>query len=321
VAGAGLAERGTGLPETTFEVVYDGPALDDGRMPVRDLAPALLALGDLFVDASGVVHPRQPPVALKIKATAEGSFVIDLLLEAPGVWDNFVNLFSSDGASALVNFRDAVLGTAGLFWLVKQVAGRAIKSKEDSPEPGHIRITLNDGTTLDVPADVLLLFESLPVRGKAREVVQPLTRDGIDRVSFRSDREKTVEIEKQDLSAYAIPEVEEVPVLERETEIVVSIVGPVFLDDNKWRLTDGEQTFYAKIDDRQFLNDIDRGVESFRKGDMLQCRVRRVQTRRGDTLHSDYTVIEVQEHIPREEQLQLGEIGSPSEPAEPSEAA
>src|SRR5688500_11839084 len=52
------------MAETTFGVVYDGPALETGRMPVRDLAPALLALGQLFSEASRFVYPEQEPVSL-----------------------------------------------------------------------------------------------------------------------------------------------------------------------------------------------------------------------------------------------------------------
>ncbi len=33
------------MPETEFDPAYDGDARADGRMPVRDLAPALLTPG------------------------------------------------------------------------------------------------------------------------------------------------------------------------------------------------------------------------------------------------------------------------------------
>ena len=46
-----------------------GPALRDNRMEVRELAPALLALGDLVREANVVANPDQPPVSLQIRAT------------------------------------------------------------------------------------------------------------------------------------------------------------------------------------------------------------------------------------------------------------
>src|ERR1700709_2211063 len=101
------------MPETGFQVIFDGPEVEGGRMPVRDFAPALLALGDLFVEASAVVHPKQPPAALKIKATERGSFAIDLILEAPKVWDEFVSLLNSGPANAVINFRELIIGSAG----------------------------------------------------------------------------------------------------------------------------------------------------------------------------------------------------------------
>lgn len=306
------------MPETTFEVIFDGPALENGRMPVRDLAPALLALGDLFVDASAVVHPDQPPAALKMKATEEGSFVIDLVLEAPNAWDQFVNLFSSEGANALVNFRDAVIGTAGLYWLIKQARGQKIKARSESPKAGYIQITLEDGTTLDVPSETLTLFENLRVRRKARESVEPVNRDGIERMKFRPENETTVSVEREDLPAYEVPEVEEVPLVDEETEMVVSLASVVFREGNKWRLTDGEHTFSAAIDDAGFFERVQKGIEAFRAGDMLRCNMRITQTRRGDVLHTDYSVTEVKEHIPREVQLRLdGDSDDPVDPPLP----
>ena len=34
------------MSHTTFQIIYDGPALENSTMDVKDLAPALLALGE-----------------------------------------------------------------------------------------------------------------------------------------------------------------------------------------------------------------------------------------------------------------------------------
>lgn len=141
------------MPETAFEIVYDGPAITDGRMPVRELAPALLALGEVFAEASLTLHPQAPPVSLDIRATEDGSFIVHLILGAP--WEEMLDILTSDPVQALLNVRDLVVlggtGGGGVIWLIKKIRGRKVEQEEPSDEAGRTRITFEDGTTLDVP--------------------------------------------------------------------------------------------------------------------------------------------------------------------------
>lgn len=225
------------MAETAFGVTYKGPALEEGRMAVRDLAPALLALGDLFTDVSVLLYPDRKPVALNIQASKEGSFVLHLILEAEKTWDQVMDLLTSEGSTALVNLQGLVVGSAGLFALIKHLKGRPAKSQERDPASGRIRITAED-------------------------------------------------------------------------EMVVSILSLTFVEGNKWRLSDGERTFNAAIEDQQFIDRVDGGIEAFRKGDMLRSQMRISQSQREGRLHTEYAVVEVIQHIPREVQLRLDEGGS-----------
>src|SRR4051812_44184432 len=109
------------MAEARFSVSYDGPALADGRMPVRDLAPALLALGDVFGEASQVLFPDQEPVALDIRATGEGSFAVYLAVHGPDLWDQIVQFFTSHGVTAIDTMMDYIVGGSGLFYFIKRL--------------------------------------------------------------------------------------------------------------------------------------------------------------------------------------------------------
>ena len=78
-------------------------------MPVRDLAPALLALGEIFSESGKLLYPDRPPVSLNIRATDEGSFLVQLLLEGERAWDQFVDVFSADSIDALANLKELVI--------------------------------------------------------------------------------------------------------------------------------------------------------------------------------------------------------------------
>lgn len=297
------------MPEAAFGVTYDGPALTDGRMAVRDLAPALLALGDLFADASTLLYPDQEPISLNIEATQEGSFVVDLVLHAAGDgWKQVIHLFGSDEAQALANVKELVIGGGvGLFAFIKWVGKRRIKKREKALKPGYIKLTLEDGASMEIPGGVYSLYERLTVRRKIKEVVAPLSKEGIERITFSEEsRTELLTISKAELPIYDdLPEVKESPLLERETEMVLSIASVAFVEGNKWKLSDGEHTFFAALEDEDFIRRVENGLEAFRKGDMLQCKIRITQSQKDGKLNSEYVVLEVVKHIRRDIQLTL----------------
>ncbi len=155
----------------------------------------------------------------------------------------------------------------------------------------------------------------IEVRKKARAVVEPLGRPGVERLDFRRENQITVSVRSDDVPAFELPEETIEDLGSRECETVVAIAAANFIEGNKWRLTEGESTFWATIEDDAFLARVEHG-EAFHKGDFLECRIRVEQSRQDDGLHSDYYVTQVLRHIECATQLPLGEL--PPAPDEPN---
>ncbi len=158
-----------------------------------------------------------------------------------------------------------------------------------------------------MPAGVFSLYRNVRIRKRISEVVEPLNKEGIDTIAFRRDSETevTVEVGVDDLGSFDPPTVEAEALLESDTEMVVAIANVAFLEGNKWRLSDGDRTFFASIDDVVFLERVERAEESFRKGDILRCRMHIEQVRDEAGLHTNWSVAQVLEHIPATQAIQL----------------
>jgi hypothetical protein len=302
-----------GMAESTFTLKYDGRALDDGTMPVRELAPALLALGEIFTDASQSLFPEHPPVALNVKATSDGSFLVHLVLQGKDLWDHLLTLSGSPGASALSNLETFVVdGGVGIFAFIQWLKGRKIKSQDSKDVmPGHVRITTEDGDSIEVPTEVVTLFQRKPIRQKAVEVIAPLKREGVSEMEFQlPSGESGAKIEKKDVAAFEEAQEDDDVLSDEVQPMVVEILSLSFSEGNKWRFSLGTSTISAAIEDEGFLAQIDSG-EPFAKGDMLRCRMRVVARRRPKGLHTEYHLLEVVEHLRRNDQMTI-ENGEPT---------
>ncbi|MFC4785370.1 hypothetical protein ACT8ZV_12905 [Nocardioides sp. MAHUQ-72] len=298
-----------------ISVRYVGPALGANSMDVRQLAPSLLALADLFTIAHSVAgRTLTPPPALEVTAQRGGSFIVDLWLAAQ---DHAVDLLTDEDATAAANglgIGAVVVGAVG--WLVQR-RRRGREQTVTEVEPGTVQINWADGTRMVAPVAAQSLVERMDFNRTAGQVFEPLRKEGIeaieiDAVSTRpgwGKRSATVELD--DLPGFSpAPEVDNV--LSDNTRIVtVRIENVAFKVGNKWRVNDGLASMWASLDDLAYVQRIVDGDERFGLGDRLvvQMRDRQLQTTEGDGItweHSIQRVIE-HRHIPPPDELPFDE--------------
>ena len=91
---------------------------------------------------------------------------------------------------------------------------------------------------------------------------------------------------------------------ESDADMILKIESASFKNENKWRFSDGNNSFAAKIEDEKFLGQVDLG-ESFSKGDSLKVKICFKQKFLNSELLSTERVIKkVYKHIKRDKAKQ-----------------
>lgn len=307
------------LDSADLAVVYDGEALREHLMSVRDLAPALLGLADVFQLAHETLSPGEPPVTLEIRATDEGSFLVELSL----LHEQTVRLLDNPDSLAVATLIVFVTGARGVFNFFRN---RRRGTAEEQLPNGTVRITLPDGTVIEFPPEVLALSRQPGIRKGVQAVVAPLDREGIDTLQMRETptSEPTVTITSDDLGllAEAMEDEGRTLLVDQQYDQLLTVTSPNFQPGNKWRLTEGRGPapwFWMTMDDPAFLSRIDSGEVAFRKNDRLLAKVwlRQWESESGE-IHTDRSIVRVLRHLPRPAAVQ-GELFEDDRHAAPSD--
>jgi hypothetical protein len=301
-----------GVPTADFEIAYDGEALRMGTMDVRELAPALLAIGDLCQEANTLLNGDLATVAVKVKAIGRGSFDVNLILDQLPALTKVINLFPDDLKTAkeltwyLFGSQGAVLGLIGLIKLLK---GKPIQSTQILKDGSTVIDFTNANLTnsqITVAPSVRRLYEDPPARRAAERIVKPLEREGIEVFRVKEGGTLIEEVSRDEVGFFKTPETLLATADNSENERIVTlqIVTASFEDRYQWRFTDGNMTLTARIEDPLFFERIDRG-ERFGKGDILRVQLHQRQWRDEKGLHAEYRILTVLEVIPAPQQMKL----------------
>lgn len=271
-------------------------------MDVRDLAPALLAVGQLFDSANKTLNGSHAKSSVQVKATSPGSFDVWLeLSQTP--WQHVVEIFSSDSITAAVNIRDLIFSGWGLLWLIKKLRGRKADAAEELDD-GSVRLTTN-GDSLVISKELYQLAKEKAIRSALNKLInEPLKKDGIETFTAH-DGEHTETVQESQGEYFAAP-LDSTDILVDETiRKALSIRNVAFTEGHKWKVSDGISSFYVHIDDSAFVERINESRIAFAKGDVLICDVRMKQAQTPSGLKAEYTIERVVEHKPAGHQTQL----------------
>ena len=298
------------MSRVDFRLKYDGPALRDHEMNVRDLAPAMLAVGEAFEALNALFNGKAAQIAVNVRAHEPGSF--NIAFDVVQIAKDSTEFLAGTEVTGALNLLEILVGGVGsglgggLIWLIRKMRG-AKPERIEKLSPGLFRLHLGD-ETYDVPVELLQAYQELRVRRAVEGfVARPLQKPGISELLIEQSGGKSQHIKSEEAPFYQAPEPDSDVVIDDERRAAYTIRDLSFEEDGTWRLFDGSNPIKARIEDTNFLGQIERNEIRFAKHDVLVCLVHFVQRRTGRGLENEYTVKAVLEYIPAPKQLRFPE--------------
>jgi hypothetical protein len=302
------------MSHATFNILYDGPALEGSEMAVRDLSAALLSTDALFAEADRVINSGRTDSRLKVQGSFKsGCFGIDFI-SGIHLADKFKDLFSGDAASAICNAQtifNLLFGATGLFGLLKWLRRRK-----------PTRIEQRDGKCIIFVADeyfetevrVIELFNAYKVREAMEKVTDPIRTEGVNDFSVIQGEVVVAAATKQEAEYFIASGAPTEQLDDNTRETWLNIVSPAFKDGDKWRVNDGGSNFFASVMDPDFLLKVLKNEVEFGAATRLRVTLREVQyTDHKGMLHKDYDILKVIEVKKPDTQLMLNVIEEPEQ--------
>lgn len=292
------------MSTATFQVVYDGPALEGNEMAARDLSTALMAMDMLLEEADATINGGKTQTRLAVKASFKtGCFKIDFT-SAQAITDRFLDLLSGEMASGIANAIE-ILGSVGaVIWLIKRLKNRRPTRFEF--HGGKVRVYLDD-EFLEVEKRTIDLFRNHKLKQALQKAIEePLSKEGIDSFAIVQSGGISVEVSKEESAYFVVPEYEEVPLEDKRFETHLNIVSPSFQSGDKWRVNDGAGNFFVSISDQSFIERVLRDEITFGASTTLKVLLHEMKYTDGKgVLRKDADIEKVIAVIRPHEQLEL----------------
>jgi hypothetical protein len=278
--------------EARIALKYSGPAVVSGLMDVYEAAANMIAFSDFMVATAKACFGESATAKAEVAGYGRGSFVTDFLI-------NFAPTSATLLSTAVVTPGDLWGVIKGAFDVWKHLKGSPPQNVIQNPGDHSVNIVNNSGQVLNVSIEsATVVFSEKASEATAKFIKEALSKGGIDGVKLLLDdgepqRHQIVVDSSEGQYFHGVAPSQSIT--DQTIRMGLVIEAPVFKDGNKWRFFDGQQSFFADIDDVTFMDRVNSG-ERFGKGDVLYADVRINQEQSGMKISATRTIMKVHEH-------------------------
>lgn len=274
---------------------YSGPAVDDGQMDAYEAAAGIIAFADFIAIAARAAYGEQAKIKTEVRAFEHGSFRVQFALDFGGI---LATLFSG------------VASPKDMYELIRQSFEAWKHLQGENPtsttmlQDGSIQLENTHGQVSIFRAETINIITNPDAANAAQRFAAKPLSQGMDSVSISHGNEQIADANTSDASYIGVLIARETLTENLITQWVL-LESPVFRDGNKWRFSDGSTSFWADVEDRDFLDQVESG-RRFGKGDRMLVEMRLRQSGTITSLKQERSVVRVIDHKPPATQQPLG---------------
>ena len=316
------------MSKAAFRIAFDGDALASHTMDVRDLAPALLGLGEIFVEANRILNGKSAKVSVNVTPKIEEN-CFDIGIEILQRWEVIKDLLGHKDIAAAKDLLDWIFLNkeiaagviAGLFILYKKLRGKrpvnVIRFNDENGNPLYRYQFDGDEPDQIVDERVHRLYQSNKIRSQLGRLLRPvMSKLGVDEFRAYEPGKETqgttiTKREAKSIDFTPLEVTEEPPPADTDEpfQATLRVYSPVYdTSAPRWRFWYGKDHHYMDVSESNI-----RDVVMQSGGALIddQFRVTMQRTKRageGGTEVEDFKVLEVLEFVPafRQPDLLLG---------------
>lgn len=300
----------------SFSILYDGPALREGRMDARDLSEALLGLDQVCLRANDLLNGEQATVHLHLSSQVKvGSF--EVLLE---LYQEISETLFGESVVSPRQILDylgltaaAVAGEqhviTSLVELWKLLQGERPKVVEEDSKDTTVTIEAH-GENHRVDQNVYNFYGDVHIHNEYPRILEPVTKPGVEKWQSLQGGQVVSEVTRDEVEYFKPRIWLDEEVTEEEDTVTAEIVSFHFWPGYKWRFySESRGKFTANMKDERFLRRVQQRQERFAYGDWLRFRMasRSVESEDGSKVEHDILKVVDVMHSPRQSSILSGE--------------